>query len=56
MKYNEDEIINEIKEYIESTYGEHYSTNEDGFKVMDMIKQLGIDKDFCQDKCYKISM
>ena len=31
MKYREDEIINEIKEYIESTYDQHYSTTEDGF-------------------------
>ena len=46
MKYREDEIINEIKEYIESTYDQHYSTTEDGFQVMDMIKQLGIDKNF----------
>ena len=33
MKYREDEIINEIKEYIESTYDQHYSTTEDGFQV-----------------------
>ena len=53
MKYREDEIINEIKEYIESTYDQHYSTTEDGFQVMDMIKQLGIDKDFCQANAIK---
>ena len=53
MKYREDEIINEIKEYIESTYDQHYSTTEDGFQVMDMIKQLGIDKNFCQANAIK---
>ena len=53
MKYREDEIINEIKEYIGSTYDQHYSTTEDGFQVMDMIKQLGIDKDFCQANAIK---
>lgn len=53
MKYREDEILNEIKEYIESTYDQHYSTTEDGFQVMDMIKQLGIDKDFCQANAIK---
>ena len=53
MKYREDEILNEIKEYIESTYDQHYSTTEDGFQVMDMLRQLGIDKDFCQANAIK---
>ena len=50
MKYNEDKIIKEISDYIKSTYGEHYSTDKNGFQVMDMLRQLGIDKDFCQDQ------
>ena len=45
MIYREDEILEEVKEYIGDTYDQHYSTTEDGFQVMDMIKQLGIDKD-----------
>ena len=53
MKYREDEILEEVKEYICDTYDQHYSTTEDGFQVMDMIKQLGIDKDFCQANAIK---
>ena len=53
MKYREDEILEAVKEYIGSTYDQHYSTTEDGFQVMDMIKQLGIDKDFCQANAIK---
>ena len=53
MKYREDEILDEIKGYISGTYDQHYSTNEEGFQVMDMIKQLGIDKDFCQANAIK---
>ena len=53
MKYREDEILGEIKDYISGTYDQHYSTNEEGFQVMDMIKQLGIDKDFCQANAIK---
>ena len=53
MKYREDEILDEIKYYISGTYDQHYSTNEEGFQVMDMIKQLGIDKDFCQANAIK---
>ena len=53
MKYNEDKIIQEILDYIKSTYGEHYSTTKDGFQVQDMLRQLGIDKDFCQANAIK---
>jgi len=53
MKYSEDKICDEIKNYIESTYGEHYSTTKDGFQVMDMLRHLGIDKDFCQANAIK---
>ena len=53
MKYNEDKIIQEISDYITSTYGEHYSTTKDGFQVQDMLRQLGIDKDFCQANAIK---
>lgn len=53
MKYDEDKICDEIKDYIKSTYGQHYSTTEDGFQVQDMLRQLGIDKDFCQANAIK---
>ena len=53
MKYKEDQILDEIKKYIESTYTEHYSTTEDGFQVQDMLRHLGIDKDFCQANAIK---
>ena len=53
MKYNEDKIIKEISDYIKSTYTEHYSTTKDGFQVQDMLRHLGIDKDFCQANAIK---
>ena len=53
MKYKEDKIIKEISDYIKSTYTEHYSTTKDGFQVMDMLRHLGIDKDFCQANAIK---
>jgi len=53
MKYREDEILNEVKEYIERTYSQHYSTTKDGFQVQDMLRQIGIDKDFCQANAIK---
>ena len=53
MKYNEERIIEEISRYIKGTYGEHYSTTKDGFQVQDMLRQLGIDNDFCQANAIK---
>jgi len=53
MKYGEDKIVKEIGKYIESTYGQHYSTTKDGFQVQDMLRQLDIDKDFCQANAIK---
>ena len=53
MKYKEDKILEEIKNYVKTTYGEHYSTTKDGFQVQDMLRQLGIDKDFCQANAIK---
>ena len=53
MKYREDEILDEVKEYIGNTYNQHYSTTEDGFQVQDMLRQLDIDKDFCQANAIK---
>ena len=53
MKYNEDKIIKEISDYISNTYTEHYSTTKDGFQVQDMLRHLGIDKDFCQANAIK---
>ena len=53
MKYGEDKIVKEIHDYIKSTYSEHYSTTKDGFQVQDMLRHLGIDKDFCQANAIK---
>ena len=54
MKYNEDKILSEVKEYIESTYNQHYSVGKDGkIQVQDLLRQLGIDKDFCQANAIK---
>ena len=56
MKYNEDKIIKEITDYIKSTYGQHYvsnATGDEGFQVQDLLRSVGIDKDFCQANAIK---
>ena len=53
MKYNEDQIINEIKAYVGLTYEQHYSKSDDGFQVQDVLRHLKINKDFCQANAIK---
>ena len=56
MKYREDEILLAITKYIEDTYTEHYSTTEEGMQVLDIFRNMGIDKDFCQANAIKYLM
>ena len=53
MKYNEDQILQEIGAYIQGTYNQQYSTTTDGMQVQDMLRHLDIDKDFCQANAIK---
>lgn len=53
MKYNEKETLEEIYEYVKSTYGQHYSSGQDGFQVQDLFKTLEIGQDFCQANAIK---
>ena len=53
MKYNEDQIMTNINNYIRSTYNEHYSVDKSGYQVQDMLRHLDIVKDFCQANAIK---
>tara|TARA_B100001113_G_scaffold29375_1_gene21111 strand:+ start:207 stop:545 length:339 start_codon:yes stop_codon:yes gene_type:complete len=53
MKYNEDKILKEIGDYIGSTYGQHYAQVSKGTQVQDLLRDIGIDKDFCQANAIK---
>ena len=44
-KFNEDILIEEIKEYIESTYDSHYGTG--GIQSLEVISDRGRGLDFC---------
>ena len=53
MKYNEDKILKEIGTYIQSTYGQHSAQVSKGTQVQDLLRDIGIDKDFCQANAIK---
>jgi len=44
-KYSEDRIIKELDEYVNSTYGEHYSSNN--FQATEFIIDGGHGEGFC---------
>lgn len=44
-KYNEGELIAELKEYIDATYSEHYSLNK--FQATEFIIDAGHGDGFC---------
>ena len=51
MKYDEQEILKEISEYIASTYGAHYSKH--GIQTLDLIDSVGDASAFCRSNILK---
>ena len=52
MKYNEQEILDEISDYISNTYSAHYSQNE-GVHTLDLIDAIGDAEAFCRSNILK---
>ena len=50
-KYNEEQIIKEISEYVNNTYDEHYSEGE--VQTLDFIEACGDAKAFCRSNILK---
>jgi len=44
-KYSEDRILKEVKDYIDKTYGQHYSQNK--FQASEFIMDSGHGEGFC---------
>ena len=40
-KYNEEEIVKELLEYIRGTYNQHYSSGDDKIQTLDLIEACG---------------
>ena len=53
MKYNEDIILELVKDFIQRSYKQHYSTDGKGLQAMDIFRALNIDQDFCQANAIK---
>jgi hypothetical protein len=53
MKYNEDIILELVKDFIQRSYKQHYSTDGKGLQAMDIFRNLGIDKNHCHANAIK---
>ena len=51
MKYNENEILKEVSEYISATYRGHYSSNN--VQTLDLIDSVGDAEAFCRSNILK---
>lgn len=52
-KYNEEEIVKELLEYIRSTYKQHYSAGDDKIQTLDLIEACGDGEAFCRSNILK---
>ena len=53
MKYDEDKILQEMKDYIISTYTQHYSAGNDQVQTLDLIEACGDAESFCRSNILK---
>ena len=53
FKYNEDAIINELRDYIMNTYKQHYSAGDDKIQTLDLIEACGDGERFCRSNILK---
>ena len=53
LKYNEEEIVNELLDYIRGTYNQHYSAGESKIQTLDLIEACGDGEAFCRSNILK---
>ena len=51
FKYDEDKILEEVKEYIAGTYSEHYGDQK--IQIQDVFEQMKISEAFCRGAAMK---
>lgn len=52
-KYNEDALLDELRDYVTSTYGQHYSSGNDSIQTLDLIEACGDAEAFCRSNILK---
>jgi len=52
-KYKEDESIKALQDYISTTYGGHYTSEENNVQTLDLIESVGDAEAFCRSNAIK---
>ena len=52
-KQNEDALLQELRDYITGTYGQHYSAGNDSIQTLDLIEACGDAEAFCRSNILK---
>ena len=52
-KYKEDESIKALQDYISTTYGGHYTTDNNNVQTLDLIESVGDAEAFCRSNAIK---
>ncbi len=52
-KYNEEQILEELADYISGTYRQHYSAGDDKIQTLDLIEACGDGEAFCRSNILK---
>ena len=53
LKYNEEALLAELRDYITGTYGQHYSAGNDAIQTLDLIEACGDAEAFCRSNILK---
>ena len=53
FKYNEDALLQKLRDYITGTYGQHYSAGNDAIQTLDLIEACGDAEAFCRSNILK---
>ena len=52
-KYNEENLLNEVRDYIGSTYNQHYSAGDNKIQTLDLIESVGDGEPFTRSNAIK---
>jgi len=53
LKYNEEVLLKDLRDYITGTYGQHYSAGNDAIQTLDLIEACGDAEAFCRSNILK---
>ena len=53
LKYQEDKSLKDLRDYVNTTYEGHYTSDQDNVQTLDIIESVGDAKSFCRSNAIK---